>query len=38
MLTDSRVLAVEYKGAHHYDGEGDKRRIGDVWAAASGPR
>ncbi len=35
MLTDGRILVVEYKGGHLYDGEGDKRRIGEVWAAAS---
>lgn len=35
MLTDGRVLAVEYKGAHLYEGEGDKRAIGAIWAAAS---
>lgn len=35
MLTDGRILAVEYKGGHLYDGEGDKRKIGEVWADAS---
>ncbi|WP_189381962.1 hypothetical protein [Gemmobacter nanjingensis] len=35
LLTDGRILAVEYKGAHLYDSEGDKRRIGEVWQAAS---
>ncbi|QQA44508.1 DEAD/DEAH box helicase [Pelagovum pacificum] len=36
MLVDGRILAVEYKGGHLYEGEGDKRRIGAVWADASG--
>lgn len=36
MLTDGRILAVEYKGGHLYDGEGDKRSIGAVWADSSG--
>ena len=36
MLTDGRILVVEYKGGHLYEGEGDKRRIGAVWADASG--
>ena len=35
MLTDGRILAVEYKGKHLYESEVDKRRIGDVWADAS---
>ena len=35
LLTDGRILVVEYKGGHLYDGEGDKRRIGAVWADAS---
>lgn len=35
MLTDGRILVVEYKGGHLYDSETDKRRIGDVWADAS---
>lgn len=35
MLTDGRILVVEYKGGHLYDGEGDKRRIGAVWSDAS---
>ena len=39
-LNDGRVLAVEYKGAHLYDGNdaGDKRAVGAVWAARSGGR
>lgn len=36
MLKDGRILAVEYKGGFLYDGEGDKRQIGAVWADASG--
>lgn len=36
MLTDGRILVVEYKGKHLYDSEADKRRIGAVWAEASG--
>lgn len=35
MLTDGRILAVEYKGGHLYESESTKRHIGDVWAAAS---
>lgn len=35
MLTDGRILAVEYKGGHLYDGEEIKRHIGNVWAEAS---
>jgi type III restriction enzyme len=37
-LTDGRVLAVEYKGQHLYDGNdaGEKRAVGAVWAARSG--
>ncbi len=36
MLTDGRILVVEYKGAHLFENEGDKRRIGAIWAEASG--
>lgn len=36
MLTDGRILVVEYKGEHLYDGEEVKRHIGAVWAEASG--
>lgn len=35
MLKDGRILAVEYKGSHLYDGEAVKRQIGAVWAEAS---
>lgn len=35
MLTDDRILAVEYKGGHLYEHEADKRRIGEAWADAS---
>ena len=38
MLTDGRILVVEYKGKHLYEGEEVKRQIGDVWADASGGR
>ncbi|MBC6441820.1 MAG: DEAD/DEAH box helicase family protein [Rhodobacteraceae bacterium] len=34
MLHDGRVLVVEYKGQHLYDGAADKRRIGQIWANA----
>ena len=39
-LTDGRVLVIEYKGAHLYDGSDarEKRDIGKVWAAASDGR
>ncbi|QPI85111.1 DEAD/DEAH box helicase family protein [Rhodobacterales bacterium HKCCA1288] len=35
MLTDGRILVVEYKGQHLYEGEAVKRQIGAVWADAS---
>ena len=36
-LTDGRVLAVEYKGKHLYDGNDaeEKRTVGAVWASRS---
>lgn len=39
-LTDGRVLAVEYKGTHLYDGVDaeEKRVVGQVWASRSGGR
>jgi type III restriction enzyme len=39
-LSDGRVLAVEYKGAHLYDGVDaeEKRAVGAVWASRSGGR
>jgi type III restriction enzyme len=39
-LTEERVLAVEYKGKHLYDGPDaeEKRMIGSVWASRSGGR
>ncbi|MDP1948858.1 MAG: DEAD/DEAH box helicase family protein [Nitrospirota bacterium] len=39
-LTDGRVLAVEYKGKHLYDGVDaeEKRAVGAVWASRSGGR
>ncbi len=36
MLTDGRILVVEYKGGHLYEAEPVKRQIGAVWAEASG--
>ena len=36
MLTNGRILIVEYKGGIYYEQEADKRRIGAVWADASG--
>jgi type III restriction enzyme len=38
MLQDGRILVVEYKGGHLYEGEAAKRTIGDVWADASDGR
>lgn len=38
MLTDGRILVVEYKGGHLYEAEANKRHIGQVWAEASGGR
>ena len=35
MLNDGRILVVEYKGAHLYESEAAKRKIGEVWAEAS---
>ena len=35
MLKDGRIMAVEYKGGHLYDGEQGKRDIGAAWADAS---
>ena len=39
-LSDGRVLAVEYKGTHLYDGVDaeEKRAVGAVWASRSGGR
>lgn len=39
-LSDGRVLAVEYKGKHLYDGVDaeEKRAVGQVWASRSGGR
>ena len=39
-LADGRVLAVEYKGKHLYDGVDaeEKRAVGQVWASRSGGR
>ncbi|MEM1086970.1 MAG: DEAD/DEAH box helicase family protein [Pseudomonadota bacterium] len=38
MLIDGRKLVVEYKGGDKYDNpsEVEKRRVGELWAAASG--
>lgn len=36
MLKDGRILIVEYKGGHLYEGEAPKRTIGNLWAEASG--
>jgi len=35
MLTDGRILVVEYKGAHLAGEAGEKRMIGKLWAEAS---
>ena len=39
-LSDDRVMAVEYKGKHLYDGNDaeEKRLVGQVWASRSGGR
>lgn len=39
-LEDGRILAVEYKGAHLYDGVDaeEKRTVGAIWASRSGGR
>ena len=36
MLTDGRILVVEYKGAYLADGAVEKKLIGELWAEASG--
>ena len=36
LLHDRRILVVEYKGEHLYEGEEVKRQIGNFWAQASG--
>ena len=36
MLTDSRILVVEYKGKHLAQEAREKRIIGELWADASG--
>ena len=38
LLTDGRILVVEYKGGHLYESEEAKRQIRAVWAEASGGR
>ena len=38
MLKDGRLLVVEYKGAHLYNAEADKRHIGNAWAEATNGR
>ncbi|KCZ92205.1 DEAD/DEAH box helicase [Hyphomonas johnsonii] len=35
LLTDGRIMAVEYKGAHLMEESRDKLRIGELWADAS---
>ncbi len=36
MLTDGKILVVEYKGAFLADGASEKRMVGELWAEASG--
>ncbi len=36
MLTDGRILVVEYKGKHLAEGAKEKRMGGELWAEASG--
>ena len=38
LLHDGRVLVVEYKGEHLYEGEAAKRYIGEFWAEISNGR
>ena len=38
MLTDGRILVVEYKGAHLTSDAADKRLAGELWAEASDGR
>ena len=35
MLTDGRILVVEYKGAHLAQAAEEKRRVGELWGEAS---
>ena len=35
MLTDGRILVVEYKGAFLAEGAKEKRMVGKLWAEAS---
>ena len=35
-LTDGRILIVEYKGDHLWEGAEEKRAVGEVWASRSG--
>ena len=32
---DGRILVVEYKGEHLWDGSEEKRAVGEVWASRS---
>ena len=34
-LMDGRILVVEYKGEHLWDGSEEKRAVGEVWASRS---
>lgn len=38
MLTDSRILAVEYRGGHLAENAKEKRMVGELWAEASDRR
>lgn len=38
MLTDGRILVVEYKGKHLEQAASDKRLIGELWAESSDGR
>ena len=35
LLTDGRILAVEYKGKHLWDDAEEKRAVGAVWESRS---
>ncbi len=36
MLTDGRILVIEYNGKHLAEDAKDKRLVGDLWAEAIG--
>ncbi len=37
-MESGRILVVEYKGAHLYEDQAEKRRIGELWARRAGEK